>query len=193
MREEEDLQVEVADPTGEEEEVADPTKRKKNATEKKKAPTSESRKQHMNTHHQRQRSSSPATGEHHHHNADTRRHRSLTRKKWIELGEKERSETAVDLLIEEGWGGCEMALGSFIFLREPAAATPSPTISAQNRQPSAARSRALEKQTGVAREPGGEGGFGPQSRAATWAKCANTRTCSPRAQSLAGPPSQMRP
>ena len=45
--------VEVADPTGEEEEVADPTKRKKNATEKKKAPTSESRKQHMNTHHQR--------------------------------------------------------------------------------------------------------------------------------------------
>ena len=78
----------------------------------------------------------------------SRLHRSLTRKKWIELREeKERSETAAGLLIEEGWGGCEMAPGCFIFPREPAAATPSPAISAQNRQASAARSRALGKRT----------------------------------------------
>jgi len=145
MREEEDLQVEVADPIGEEKEVADPSKRKKNATERKKPPTSESRQQHTNTHHQRRRNSPPATGEHRHHCADTHCHRSLTRKKWIELGEeKERTETVVGLLIEKGWGGCEIGPETFIFPREPAVATPSSAISVQNRQPSAARSRTLE-------------------------------------------------
>jgi hypothetical protein len=97
------LEVEVADRTREEVEIADQMERKKNVTKRKKTTTSEYPQQHTSTHNQRQRSSPPAAGGHHQHHAETRRHRSLTRKKWIELGEeKERIKIMVGLRYRGG-------------------------------------------------------------------------------------------